>query len=187
LIKGNHEYAWERYLLHEDIGRKEFIIKYGGSEAVRLYPHGLESLERGDIPKLREILSSYLDLVSSSVDYFEVGDFLALHAGLAPEQLDQSPLVFTEANYFIRPGKMEMERKYLGRYRLVAGHTHESDVPQVHPGLINIDLGAGYGKTLGAFSPEQMLVHRSDGAKFEIDKCAASEIINPDQSPRNQR
>jgi len=101
-------------------------------------------------------------------DWHIVEGYLALHAGLLREQYEQSPLVFREANYFVRHQDIPPNKKYLDRYVLVAGHTHLGDEPTIAKGYINIDLGAGYGKHIGAFSVEEHVIIRSDGARFPL-------------------
>jgi hypothetical protein len=93
---------------------------------------------------------------------------MALHAGLLPEQLGDKTLRFVEANYFLRPDQMNLDMKYLDTYTLVAGHTHVSDIPWRKNGYLNIDLGAAYGKYLGAYIVEEGTVIRSDGKIFSV-------------------
>ena len=104
------------------------------------------------------------------MDWHRIGEYLALHAGLLPEQYEQPSLRFLEKNFFVRPQDIPQEKRYLHRYTLVAGHTHLGTEPTVKRGYINIDLGAGYGKFLGALCVEEQIVMRSDGKEFPLPK-----------------
>jgi serine/threonine protein phosphatase 1 len=139
-LKGNHDYVWEQYLIHEDLSRQEFLLK--------------------------KMLHSYIKLMEKMEHFYLIEDYLALHAGLLPNQYSQEPLVFEERNFFIRPDDIHMKKKYLGTYTLVAGHTYLGEKPTLEEGYINIDLGAGYGKYLCALLVEKRMLVRSDGKEF---------------------
>ncbi|MBU0546248.1 hypothetical protein KKA13_03270, partial [Patescibacteria group bacterium] len=109
-------------------------------------------------------------LISRCKPFIQRDAFLVVHAGLLPEQLYQDPLHIQERNFFLRPEQMELRRRYLDRYIVVAGHTYLGDSPTFTEGYVNIDLGAGYGKRLGAFCLEERTVIRSDGALFKYNQ-----------------
>lgn len=168
-LKGNHDYVWEQYLLHEDLSRQAFLLQYGGRETLRHFgPAAQRALEENDTVSLKKTLHSYIELIEEMEDYSIVEEYLALHAGLLPNQYVQDPLVFEEQNFFLRSDAIRMKEKYLGKYRLVAGHTYLGDEPSMAPGYINIDLGAGYGKYLCVFLVESRLCMRSDGKEFPL-------------------
>jgi len=168
-LKGNHEYVWDQYVNERKIERQSFLLQFGGAETLREYrPEAQQALLQNDLQTLREVLDPYFLLISQMKDWRSVDGYLALHAGLLEEQYEQSPLVFREANYFVRPERIPFEKKYLDCDVLVAGHTHLSDEPTIKRGYINIDLGAGYGKFLGAFSTEEHCIIRSDGKTFPL-------------------
>ncbi len=168
-LLGNHEYVWKEYLLEGREDRREFLLNYGGLETLREFdpePERLLAPEQKEY--LKDLLKDYIELISVCRPYAVLGDYLAIHAGLKPEQLGQDPLVIEEANFFLRPERMELEPKYLGRLVVVAGHTHLATEPTRHGGYLNIDLGAGYGGYLGALQIEKNTVIRSDGKRFEL-------------------
>jgi serine/threonine protein phosphatase 1 len=168
-IKGDHEFVWERYLKFGELGRQDFLLRYGGVETVAEYDVSARHLlESNATDKIKKYLGAYLDLIDTAVDYHIVSDFLALHAGLRAEQMNQSPLVFEESNYFLREQDADLDHRYLGKYLLVAGHTHFGDEPLLKPGYLNIDSGAGYGKYISAFMVERATVIRSDGRTFPL-------------------
>lgn len=166
-IKGNHDYVWDRYLNGNETDRQEFLLRYGGREALHEYGgEALKALETNDLPAIALCLQPYLELIQEMKDWLIVDEYLALHAGLCADQYAESPLIFREENFFMRPEAMPSGKKYLGRHRLVVGHTHLSDEPTVQPGYVNIDLGAGYDGFLGTLAVEENAVVRSDGKKF---------------------
>ncbi len=168
-IKGNHDFVWEQYLVHGDTTRQEFILNYGGLEALSEYDSDAKKLiMENNIEKIKIYFDSYLKLMNLMKNYYVVGDYIALHAGLRESQLVEEPIVWEEFNYFIRPRDMNIEKRYLNRYTLIAGHTYIADEPTQGVGYINIDLGAGYGKYLGAFCIDTQTVIRSDGKKFNL-------------------
>ncbi|OGZ44126.1 MAG: hypothetical protein A2756_05520 [Candidatus Ryanbacteria bacterium RIFCSPHIGHO2_01_FULL_48_27] len=170
-VKGNHEFVWERYVLSQEKERGDFLREFGGREALQGFGRDVQNaLLQNDFSVLQHALVSYFDLMTMMVDWHRTGEYLALHAGLLPEQYDQPSPRFLEKNFFVRPQDIPRERKYLNRYTLVAGHTHLGTEPTVEEGYINIDLGAGYGKFLGALCVEEQIVVRSDGEKFPIPK-----------------
>ncbi len=169
-IKGNHEYVWDRYLNSHDTSRQDFLLCYGGKEALQDYgADALKALETNDIPTIARCLRPYLDLIQDMKDWYIVDGYIALHAGLCADQYAESPLIFRESNFFLRPKDMFVAELYLRRYRIVAGHTFIGDEPTIARGYINIDLGAGYGKHIGALSVEGQMVVRSDGKTFPLD------------------
>lgn len=168
-IKGNHDYVWEKYLIGHDLERRDFLLKFGGLETLKEFsPEAERLLLEDDVDAISVFLKEYLDLLPRMKNYAVVGSYLALHAGITEGQIDSTPLIFDEINYFLRPAHIPTDRKYLGQYTLVAGHTHLSPEPVKLPGYINIDLGAGFGKYLGAFCPETSQVIRSDGEIFDL-------------------
>ena len=167
-IKGNHEFVWDRYLNGKETTRQEFLLRYGGKEALHEYGEdATKALENNNISAITHYLQPYLDLMQEMKDWLIVDEYIALHAGLSADQYAESPLIFREENYFLRPKHIPVQKKYLGRFVLVAGHTHLAEEPTVFPGYINIDLGAGYGKYLGAYAIEERTAIRSDGKKFK--------------------
>ena len=169
-LRGNHDYVWDRYLNHGELFRSEFLLNYGGTEALMQFePNAAELIENNRIGNIRRYLRKYLSLIADCSDYALLDDYLAIHGGVTSEQMDESPLRLKEANYFLRLGEMDLDALYIGHYRIVAGHSVLGDTPHVHPGYINIDLGAGYGKFLGAFDVTRQRVIRSDGLIFKIE------------------
>ncbi len=158
-IKGNHEFIWQRYLVHGELFRRDFIERHG--------QHTLQRMGKNH-EELKEGLVEFLKFVEKNIDYYIVGKYIALHAGLLPEQLSQDPLQFVELNYFLRD-KMDVDRLYFDKYRVVAGHTFLGVEPLIKKGYINIDLGAGYGKYLAALRVEDGNIIRSDGRIFNAN------------------
>lgn len=168
-IKGNHDYVWERYLHYQELHRQEFLIKFGGIPALsQLCANPAELLSHNKIDRIKTLLKPYVQLIPRLVDYIVIDKIVALHAGITVDQLAQQPLKFTELNYFLRPGQMNLNKKYLNKYRLVAGHTNLNTQPLIKPGYINLDLGAGYQGFLGALCVEDHQVIRSDGTIYKL-------------------
>ena len=168
-LLGNHEYVWDRYVNHGEVERQEFILKYGGLETLQqLHPNPEQLIQENNLEELKQLLAPYFKLIAQCKSHVIVGDCLAIHAGLKPEQLQQDPLRVEEVNFFLRPALMNLEERYLGRYTVVGGHTHLSDEPVPHAGYINLDYGAGYGKYLAAFCLERHQIIRSDGKTFSL-------------------
>ncbi|MBI2010387.1 MAG: metallophosphoesterase [Candidatus Chisholmbacteria bacterium] len=177
-IKGDHEYVWERYLSYRELSRQEFLLNFGGLATLsQLCPNPAELIKDNRVDQIKKLLKPYLDFLPRLVDYFVVDQYLALHAGITTHQLAEKPLKFTELNYFLRPVKIDQTKKYLGRYRLVAGHTHLSGRPVTKPGYINIDLGAGYQGFLGAFCVENHQVFRSDGKVYKMATTRSFSVV----------
>lgn len=168
-IKGNHEFVWEKYL-GGDLSRQEFILNHGSVESLRQYTEEAEELVRGNrIDEIRKYLQPYLDFCKSTVDYHLADGFLAVHAGILKEQINQDPLVFTEANYFFRKDKMDVDDKYLGKHMIIGGHTYDGQAPVIKKGYIGIDLGAGYDGYISVFDTDKKRVIRSDGKIFNLN------------------
>lgn len=168
-IKGDHEFVWERYLNQKELFRKEFLLNYGAVEALREYTDEAEELiEKDEIEVIKDFLKPYLNLIKDAKDYYLVGKYLAIHAGLLKEQLSQNPISFFEKNYFLREKDIDFDKLYLDKYIFVAGHTHFGKEPLILKGYINIDLGAGYDGYLGALDFENNKIIRSDGEIFNL-------------------
>lgn len=166
-LKGNHEFLWEEYLKNNDTSRQDYLVKYGGLDALKEYgTTAQDALRNNAIETLKPIMQPYLDLIAQSKDFFIFDKYIVLHAGLLPEQYENDPLLFKEQNYFIRPKDMDLSKKYLDKYILVAGHSHFGEEPLFEAGYINIDLGGRQEKYIGALALETEVVIRSDGMKF---------------------
>lgn len=169
-IKGNHEYVWERFALFGEQDREDFIITYGGLDALREWTDDPETvIKKGERSLIIKWLAPFFELISCMEDYCFVDSYLVLHAGISRDQLMQNPLIFTEKNYFMRERDMDFDKKYLNTYTLIAGHTNFDIKPEVHLGYIGIDLGAAYDGFLGAFCVETRQVIRSDGMIFSLN------------------
>lgn len=168
-IKGEHEYVWDKYLNHNELFRQDFLLKYGSAKALEKFTNKAEALiKKNSIAIIKTYLQKYLDLIAIMADYYIIGDYIALHAGIKKDQMTQKPLVFEEINYFLRKDGIDMSKKYLDKYTVVAAHTCFGNEPLIKKGYINIDLGAGYGKFLGALDTKNKKVIRSDGVIFNI-------------------
>ena len=168
-IRGNHEFVWDKYVNGQDLERQSFLLQYGGMEALRQYPKKVQhALLNNNVELLKDRLQLYFNLIDKTKDWYITKDYLALHAGLLKEQYTKKILNFEERNFFLRPKDIPMNRKYLDLYRIVAGNTYLGNEPTIEKGYINIDLGAGYGKYMGALSIDENLVIRSDGKRFPL-------------------
>jgi len=169
-LKGNHEFVWEEYIRTKAGERRQFLLQKGGKEALQNYTEDVQqALDENNIPLLQKTLQPYVQLIAKTKDWHIVDGYLALHAGLLEEQYTQKKLVFQERNFFLRPQEIPQKKKYLNQCVLVAGHTYMGDSPTIEKGYINIDLGAGYGKHIGALSVTEHKIIRSDGTAFYID------------------
>ena len=170
-IKGNHEYVWEKYLNNGEYFRQDFLLKYGSAEALRQYvKNPKELILKNDVKTIKKLLEPYLKLIEITRDYYLTDKYLAIHAGLLKEQLDQKEIKMQELNYFLRKDKIDFNNLYLNKYVIVAGHSYFGDEPLVEKGYISIDLGAGFGRYLGALDSEGNKIIRSDGKIFDILK-----------------
>jgi len=157
--------AWHTYAGAIPLDRQK-----GGKEALQNYTEDVQqALDENNITLLQKTLQPYVQLIAKTKDWHIVDGYLALHAGLLEEQYTQKRLVFQERNFFLRPQEIPQKKKYLNQCVLVAGHTYMGDSPTIEKGYINIDLGAGYGKHIGALSVTEHKIIRSDGTAFYID------------------
>ncbi len=167
-IKGNHDFVWDRYLNFGEFERKDFLLRYGDTESLRqFFPEPERAIGENKIAAIKEQLKFYVDLLPRMVDFLIVEQYLVLHAGITPEQMNEDPLRFKEINYFLRLEEIDTEHKYLNKFTMVAGHTFLGVEPTMKPGYINIDLGAGYGHFIGCLCVEKETIFRSDGLTFK--------------------
>lgn len=169
-IKGNHDYRWERFLKFHELDHQDFLLKYGVSSLVEFTDEPDKLILNGDFMTIKKYLSSYVSLIDEMEDYYLTDEYLIMHAGLTVEQLSRDLIVFEEKNYFLRIEDIKTGKKYLDKYVIIAGHTFLGEEPFVDRGYINIDLGAGYGKFLGALDTKNKTIVRSDGVIFNIKK-----------------
>lgn len=169
-IKGNHDYCWERFLKFHELDHQDFLLKYGVSSLMEFVDKPDKLILESNFKAIEEYLSSYILLIDEMRDYYLAEEYLIMHAGLEEKQLSEKPIVFKEKNYFLRIKDIKTEEKYLGKYTIVAGHTFLGEDPFMDSGYINVDLGAGYGKFLGALDTKNKIIIRSDGAIFNIKK-----------------
>lgn len=155
---GNHDYVWKQYLLEGNMDRKTFLLEKGGTKTV--------PIETLSIPDLKVLLKDYLQIIKRMKSHLIIDNYFLVHGGISKDQLHNKDLKIGEKNFFLRPKDIDMDTKYLGKYRVISGHTHISTDPQFHSGYVNIDTGSGEGKYISAYVIEEKKVIRSDGRVF---------------------
>lgn len=163
IIAGNHEEMLLLALEREDVLRS--FLKHGGRETVLSYPVDPEAYAAADFAGVqalmrRAIPAADLDFIRGFENAITIGDYLFVHAGIAPEvPIGQQ-----------REGDLRWIREpflsYAGDhgYMVVHGHTI-TDQPQLRPNRIGIDTGAfasGRLTALGLEGTDRWLIEARD-------------------------
>ncbi|KUP93223.1 metallophosphoesterase family protein [Tritonibacter horizontis] len=152
-LKGNHDrmFTWfmepfpredpylpvELYYLNDRIGGGATLASYGVECGPRDRKWDIHAAARAAVPP------AHLDYLADLPHYHQAGDLLFVHAGIRPavalaDQEEQDLL-------WIRQGFLDDPRKH--PWLVVHGHTAE-DHPVHYGNRVDIDCGAGYGRTL---------------------------------------
>ena len=152
IIAGNHEEMMLLSLDKEDVLRP--FLKHGGRETVLSYgidPRAFTTAEFAEVQELMRaaIPQADLDFIRSFEDAIQIGDYLFVHAGIAPgvavEDQRRGDL------RWIREPFLSHEADH--GFVVVHGHTiHEE--PVVRANRIGIDTGAFYTGQLTALALE---------------------------------
>jgi serine/threonine protein phosphatase 1 len=150
-LKGNHEHALLQYAQTKD---QEYLWQLRSMDVEPT----LESYSNADVQSLSDLgfLSpSHLDFLNGLLTYYQVQDYLFIHAGVIPgENPDECSL---DRLLSVRDTFLKCERQT--DYTVVFGHT-PFEMPFVAPGMIGIDTGAVYGNMLTAvLLPELRFFH----------------------------
>lgn len=133
-LKGNHEWMLERFLKGIDI---ETYLYNGGETTLRNY----FNYKTGKI----EIPSEHLEFLKNLKLYFELADYIFVHAGLRPgiplELQTEEDLLWIRDSFYLS------EKEFLKV--IVFGHTPFS-IPLILRDRIGIDTGCVYGGYLTA-------------------------------------
>ncbi len=130
LLRGNHE---------------EIMMNAFTSNQAHAYwcnVGGTAVLDSFETDSIMDIPDEYVELIDSSVNYFEVDNFIFVHAGLNFEQ--NNPFDDEHAMRWIR--KMPSSDPWLKSRKLIHGHTPEpieKIIYNQHP-IINLDGGCVY-------------------------------------------
>jgi serine/threonine protein phosphatase 1 len=165
-LKGNHEYMFLK-ALNKQKKAIEFMQNYGGVATLKSYLKDLYSgnIEK-DFKKIKKIMDAqHLDFILNTDLYYETDDFLMIHAGINPDNIDLNKN--NEDIFFIRD-KFIKSREKIKNKRIIFGHTAFKK-PYFDPFKIGIDTGAtykGYGK-LTAYSIQEGICINHLGETFK--------------------
>ncbi len=166
-LKGNHEYVWEQYLIFWDTTRQDFLLKYWWIESLKLYELWVELLYNNDIGRLKIILGNYIHIIEKTIDFYVVNNYLLIHAWLLENQLEDKNISLTERNFFLRLSDINLNKKYLNKYTIVAGHNaHKS--PIISNWYIWIDLWSAYNWAIWCLCIEENKIISSQWEIFYI-------------------
>ncbi|MDO3378953.1 metallophosphoesterase family protein [Geoalkalibacter halelectricus] len=130
-LKGNHEAMFLDFLA----GRDRYSFLANGGQAT------LDSYEQRG---LEIIPAEHLRFFNNLRLYYEIPDFIFVHAGLLPglppNRQSEEDLLWIR-NQFLSSG-------YSWNKTVVFGHTPQDNGPLVQPGRLGLDTGAVYGRTL---------------------------------------
>jgi serine/threonine protein phosphatase 1 len=161
---GNHEYIWMN-LDSQDIEMKEYLIKYGGYSTLKSLK--INNFESGK----DKLLTEYGDFFTSLKPYWKDDLYIAVHSGISPinyltdvENIPLKQLLFNRYDF------IKHEELYLGRYRVVFGHTGFF-TPFVSSTKIGIDTAACYlpNQPLSAFCVEHSWMVNSQSKFKRLD------------------
>jgi serine/threonine protein phosphatase 1 len=152
LILGNHE-----EMLLESLEKRETLrhfLRYGGRETVLSYPIDVAEWNSADLGQAQAMMraaipAAHLDYFNRAEDMILIGDYLFVHAGIAPEvplDLQRS----TDLRWIREP--FLSHRASHGPV-VVHGHTI-TDKPEFRPNRIGIDTGAYQSGVLTALALE---------------------------------
>lgn len=140
ILCGNHE-----EMLLESMEKVEVLrhfLRYGGRETILSYGLDEESYRRATLEELQRLMRATipqadLDFINGFEDRIAIGDYLFVHAGIAPEVAPERQR--TQDLRWIREPFLSFE----GRHSHVVVHGH-TIAPQavVRPNRIGIDTGA---------------------------------------------
>ncbi len=130
-LKGNHEWMFTQFLKGND---HDLFLPNGGKKTLESYSVEKDKI---DIPQSHRDFLDHLDL------YFEINDYIFVHAGLRPyiSISEQSPedLLWIRSHF--------LKSSYDWGKRVIFGHTPFS-VPFIETNKVGIDTGAVYGGRL---------------------------------------
>ena len=163
-LYGNHEYIWMN-LKSDDLKMKEYLAKYGGYST-------LKSLRMNDFDAGKDkLLRDFADFFASLKPYWKDDSFVAVHSGISPENyhldIENIPL---QQLLFNRYDFLQHEGLYMGRYRVIFGHTGFF-TPFVSSTKLGIDTAACFlpGQPLSAFCIEKLVMINSDANLKKLD------------------
>lgn len=140
-LKGNHEQMFQDFLAHRD---PHLFLLNGGNKTLESYGKGLSSV----IPA-RHL--SFLDLL---LPYYEMNDFILVHAGLKPgvclEHQDEDDLLWIRQEF--------IQSEFDFGKKVVFGHTNFT-TPYLTAHKIGIDTGAVYGNLLSCVRLPDMIFY----------------------------
>ena len=169
-LSGNHEYLWLN-MKEGDTDTQAYLLKHGAGQTML-------SLDVKDIHLAkRKLMDSFGDFFLNLKPYWKGADHIAVHSGIKPEDYDKPmELIDVSRLIFNRYDFIKQEKLYLGKYRVVFGHTGFY-APYVDPYKIGVDTSACYIKEqpLTAYIPEQNSFIDSDNKKYPLkisnDNC----------------
>lgn len=112
-VKGNHEQMFIDAL--DDTYEKVQWIRNGGKQT-------LQSFLTSDISTIPQ---SYVDLISSFEDYYLVGNYIFVHAGL--DMTLENPFEDKHSLFWLRDWKVVYNKSWLGDRIVIHGHTPSKD------------------------------------------------------------
>ena len=153
MVKGNHDRMFARFVQDCEIADKHLPItlswlhpRLGGRETLASY--GVEVVDNDRIFQVNErarvaVPPAHIDFINTLPLYHQEGELLFVHAGIRPgislEQQSEDDLVWIRQEFL-----METEPH---PWLVVHGHT-PVDAAEHCGNRINLDAGAGYGRSL---------------------------------------
>lgn len=143
------------YTIHGLIGNHELMMVFGADDKswnkTWLFNGGKATLESFDVKAAREIPVRYFEFILGLSYYFEVDNYLLVHAGLNFEE--KAPLQDQDSMLWIRDWYDHIDRDWLDGRVIVHGHTPvPRDIPRQqlerldeHP-VLDIDCGCVFDK-----------------------------------------
>ena len=148
LLAGNHE---EMFLdSFADLGVLRHFLRHGGRQTVLSYGIAREDYDSATYEELQErmraaVPPAHIAFLSSARDHFEAGDYLFVHAGIAPDV----PLAEQERHYLRWIREPFLDHPAPHSHMVVHGHTITEGV-DARSNRIGIDTGAYRSGTLTA-------------------------------------
>lgn len=140
LLAGNHE---EMFLdAFDDTGVLRHFLRHGGRQTVLSYGVPRETYDAATHDELQSLMreaipKAHVDFLSSARDHLEAGDYLFVHAGIAPEV----PLAEQEPHHLRWIREPFLAHPAPHSHMVVHGHTITEEV-DARSNRVGIDTGA---------------------------------------------
>ena len=177
-LKGNHEDMLLSYLgLPGNYG--EMFFYNGGRETCASY--GLSSSHLTAQDALSVIPSAHLEFYQSLIEYYIMGKFLCVHAGIHPLK----PLEEQTATEVLWIRDQFIYSAHPLPYTVLFGHTPQREVYFHLPYKVGLDTGLVYGNKLSCLEIEEKVLYQIGRGKKKVqrislgDRWATSAPLTP--------